>query len=180
MGAADNLDALRARARRIPLRDTAEVAGRRLANHLRESGWNVAIVDSVVPPTDAGAKETWRGMRDGSGYVAAYGVAVDSHLAERLAQVPALGSAETWTALEFTEDGGTGSVSAVCAVRSENKPVAAAPISGLTLLAGRQRPAIAALNPLSVERLEGKPVPFSADLLDQIHWPAARSATVSV
>jgi type VII secretion protein EccE len=180
IGAADNLDALRARSPRIPLRDTAEVAARRLADHLREMGWNVAIVDSVVPPTDAGAKETWRGMRDGSGYVTAYGLAVDNNLAERLAQVPALGSAETWTALEFTKVGGRAAVSAVCAVRSDDKPRAAVPIPGLTLLAGRQRPAIAALNPLSVERLEGKGVAFSAELLDQIHWPTARSASVPV
>lgn len=71
LGAADNLTALQARSQRIPLRDTAEVASRRLADHLREIGWNVSIVDTADAPARGSAKETWRGLRDGSGYVAA-------------------------------------------------------------------------------------------------------------
>ena len=43
LGVAENLAVLRARPPRIPLRDTAEVAGRRLADHLRETGWNVYV-----------------------------------------------------------------------------------------------------------------------------------------
>jgi type VII secretion protein EccE len=50
LGAVENLAALRARSPRIPLRDTAEVAGRRLADHLRETGWNVAAVDTTDAP----------------------------------------------------------------------------------------------------------------------------------
>ena len=82
--ATDNLAALQARSPRIPLRDTAEVAARRLADHLRETGWNVAVVDTAVPPTESAANETWRGLHDGSGYVAAYRVAVDDRLPETI------------------------------------------------------------------------------------------------
>jgi type VII secretion protein EccE len=180
VGAADNLSALRARSPRIPLRDTAEVAARRLADHLREAGWNVAIVDTAVPPTDASAKETWRGLRNGSGYVAAYSVNVDDRLPETLAWIWTLPSPETWTALEITGTATDPGIAVVCTVRSEDKPGAAGPIPGLTLLRGRQRPAIDALNPLSVDRLDARPVPLSGDLLDQLQWPAGRAATAPV
>ena len=154
LSSADNLAALRARSPRIPLRDTAEVAARRLADHLRENGWNVAIIDTAVPPTDSSAKETWGGLRDGSGYVAAYRVTVDDRLPETLAEVSSLPSPETWTALEFTGTATDPGVAALCTIRSADKPGATAPIAGLTLLRGRQRPAIDALNPLSVDRLD--------------------------
>jgi type VII secretion protein EccE len=79
--------ALRAHSLRIPLRETAEVAARRLADHLRENGWTVTLVDIAVPPADSSAKEEWLRMRDRSGYVAAYRVAVDDQLPETLAAV---------------------------------------------------------------------------------------------
>ena len=178
--AADNLAALRARSPRIPLRDTAEVVARRLADHLRETGWSAAIVDTAVPPTDSSAKETWRGLSDGSGYVAAYRVAVDNRLPETLAEVWALPSPETWTVLEITGTATDPGIAVVCTVRSEDKPGASGPIPDLTLLRGRQRPAIHALNPLSVDRLDVSPVPLSEDLLDQLRWPAGRAATAPV
>jgi type VII secretion protein EccE len=180
LGAADNLAALRARSPQMPLRDTAEVAARRLADHLREIGWDAAIVDTAVPPTDSSAKETWRGMRDDSGYVAAYRVAVGDRLPETLAEVWALPSPETWTALEITTTGTDPAITVVCAVRSQDKPGAAGPVPGLTLLRGRQRPVIDALNPLSVDRLEAKPVPLSEDVLDELQWAAGRAAAVPV
>jgi type VII secretion protein EccE len=175
--AADNLAALRARSPRIPLRDTAEVAARRLADHLRENGWAVAVVDTAVPPTDSSAKETWGGLRDGSGYVAAYRVGVD-RLPETLAEVWALPSPETWTALEITGTATDPGIAVVCTIRSGDKPGAAAPNAGLTLLRGRQRPAIDALNPLSLDRLDAKPVPLSEGLLTDLRWPLeARALT---
>jgi type VII secretion protein EccE len=176
--ATDNLAALRARSPRIPLRDTAEVAARRLADHLRETGWSAVIVDTAVPPTDSSAKETWRGQRDGSGYVAAYRVTVDDRLAETLTEVWALPSPETWTALEIT--GTDPGVAVVCTVRSEGKPGASAPIPRLTLLRGRQRPAIDALNPLSVDRLDARPTPLPKGLLDELQWPISRAVTEPV
>jgi type VII secretion protein EccE len=178
--AVDNLAALRARSPRIPLRDTAEVAARRLADQLRETGWGAVIVDTAVPPTDSSAKETWRGLRDGSGYVAAYRVAVNDRLPETLAEVWALPSPETWTALEISGTATDPGVAVVCKVRSEDKPGVAAPIPGLTLLRGRQRPTIDGLNPLSVDRLDGAPVPLPKDLLDQLQWPSGRAVTAPV
>lgn len=146
LGAADNLAALQARSPRIPLRDTAEVAARRLADHLREAGWNVSIVDSADVPAPPSAKETWRGLRDEAGYVAAY------HVKGDLAAVRALPSSEIWTALEITGAASDLRVTTACAVRTDDKPVA---IAGATPLNGRHRRALAALSPLSVERLTG-------------------------
>ncbi len=179
LGASDNLAALRARSPRIPLRDTAEVAARRLADHLRENGWNVAIVDTAGPPTDSPAKETWAGLRDASGYVAAYRVAVDDRLPEALAAVSALPSAETWTALEITGTANDPAVAVVCTIRSDDKPGATAPVAGLSLLRGRQRPAIDTLNPLSLQRLDAKSVPpseLSESLLTDMRWPVETRA----
>lgn len=180
VGAADNLAALRARSPRIPLRDTAEIAARRLADHLRETGWSASIVDTAVPPTDSSAKETWRGLHDESGYVAAYRVTVDARLTDTLAELWAHSSPETWTALEITGTATDPGITVVCAIRSDDKPGARAPIPGLTLLRGRQRPALNALNPLSDNRLDANPVRLSEDLLDQLQWPAGRAATVPV
>jgi type VII secretion protein EccE len=178
--AEDNLAALRARSPRLPLRHTAEVAARRFADHLRETGWGATIVDTAVPPTDSSAKETWRGLRDGSGYVAAYRVAVDARLPETLAEVWAMPSPEMWTALEITGIPTDPGVAVVCTVRTVDKPPKAAPIPGLTLLRGRQRPAINALNPLSVERLDAKPSRLPENLLDHLQWPAGRAVTAPV
>jgi type VII secretion protein EccE len=153
LGAVDNLTALRARSPRIPLRDTAEVVARRLADHLREAGWDASIVDSAGTPVQPSAKETWRGVRDEAGYVAAYKVKVDERLADTLAGIRSLSSHDTWTALEFTGTATTPAVSAVCSLRTGERPSSAAPFPALTPLAGRHRVALTALNPLSEERL---------------------------
>jgi len=58
LGAAQNLTALQARSARIPLRDSAEVVARRLAEHSRETGWNVSVVDSADEPARDDSKET--------------------------------------------------------------------------------------------------------------------------
>jgi type VII secretion protein EccE len=143
LGAADNLAALRARSARIPLRDTAEVVGRRLANHLRESGWDVTPVDTADVPARPDAKETWRGLRDGSGYVAAYRVA-------SLDDLPELPSSEIWMALEITGTASDLRVNRACAIRTDHKPLS---IAGAKPLNGQHRAALDALNPLSVDRL---------------------------
>lgn len=180
LGASDNLAALRARSPQIPLRATAEVAARRLADHLRETGCNVAIVDSADAPAEASAKETWRGLCDASGFVAAYRVAVDDTLADTFAAVDALPSLETWTALEITGTAADSGVAVMCAIRFGDKPGARPPVAGLTSLGGRQRAALSALHPLSVDRLEADPVPLSVDLLDQLQWSAGRAVKVPV
>jgi type VII secretion protein EccE len=143
VGAADNLAALQARSSRIPLRDTAEVVGRRLADHLREAGWDVTLVDTADSPTRPDAKETWRGLHDASGYVAAYRVA-------SLDDVASLPSSEIWMALEISGSAADLRVERACAIRTADKPE---PIPGATPLNGRHRRALDALNPLSVDRL---------------------------
>lgn len=143
LGAADNLAALRARSPRIPLRDTAEVVGRRLAAHLREEGWDVTLVEKAEAPAQPDAKETWRGLRDASGYVAAYRVA-------SLDDVASLPSSEIWMALEITGTARDLRVDRACAIRTVDKP---GPLAGATPLNGRHRLALDALNPLSVDRL---------------------------
>lgn len=179
LGAADNLSALSARSPRIPLRDTVEVAARRLADHLRETGWEVAV-DNAVTDGEAGSaplpqgKETWRGISDGSEYVAAYRISVDEQLADTLAALWALESGAIWTALEFTGSRARPELAAACAIRTDGRPGARAPLPGLGPERGRHRPALAALAPGSDQRLSAAPVPVSAELLSQLRWPTGQ------
>lgn len=157
VAARDNLDALRARSSRIPLRDTTEIVGRRLADLLREQGWTVTIVDGVDSPLPDPGKETWRGVKDESGYVAAYRVKVSDKLEAALAGIGALPAQETWTALEFTGSPTQPQLTVSAAIRTQDRPSRKAPLAGMTPARGRHRPALAALNPLSSDRLEGTP-----------------------
>lgn len=179
VSAADNLAALQARSPRIPLQETAEVAARRLADHLREIGWEAGTAGAEEVPEvlawESGqtAGETWRAVRQGdSDYVAAYRVTADSALPETLAAVRSLPAREIWTALEIARTG-TGAhytVAAACALRTDAAPDRGAPASGLTLERGNQRPALQALDPLSSRRLGGH-TEAPADLLDRLQWP---------
>lgn len=179
VSAVDNLAALQARSSRIPLHETAEVAARRLADHLREMGWEAGtVVPEDVPellPASAekGTRETWRAVQLGaSDYVAAYRVDVDSGLTEVLNEVRSQSARETWSALEIAH-GGHGSpytVAAACAFRTDQAPGSAAPAAELTLERGNQRPALAALDPLSTQRLAGH-TEEPADLLGRLAWP---------
>jgi type VII secretion protein EccE len=178
LAAAENLAALQARSARIPLHETAQIAGRRLTDHLREQGWNVATIEEAESPVPPGAKETWRGMRDESGYVAAYRVRVTASLEETLAAVAGL-SGDTWAALEFTGTAANPTVSAGCAVRTAQRPGPGAPVPGLTPQRGRHRPALEALAPLSDARLEGDPMAPAAELLDGLRWPTGAREAVA-
>ncbi|NKZ15620.1 type VII secretion protein EccE [Mycolicibacterium septicum DSM 44393] len=157
VAAVDNIDALRARSSRIPLRDTTEVVGRRLADHLREQGWTVTLVDGVDAPLPDPGKETWRGVKDDSGFVAAYRVRVGDKLETVLAEIAAVPAQETWTALEFTGSPAQPQLTVGAAFRTGDRPARKAPLTGLKPAGGRHRPALAALNPLSSDRLEGTP-----------------------
>ncbi|MGV0806319.1 type VII secretion protein EccE [Mycolicibacterium setense] len=165
VAARDNLDALRARSSRIPLRDTTEIVGRRLADLLREQGWTVTIVDGVDSPLPDPGKETWRGVKDESGFVAAYRVKVSDKLEAALAGIGALPAQETWTALEFTGSPTQPQLTVSAAIRTQDRPSRKAPLAGLTPARGRHRPALAALNPLSSDRLEGTPAALPQALL---------------
>jgi type VII secretion protein EccE len=180
VGAADNLAALRARSTRLPLRQTTEIAARRLTDHLRELGWTLTPVDDTDSPTPPSARETWRGLRSDEGHVAAYRVTVDAQVADVLAAVAALPATETWTAVDIVGSPRHPEIVVGCAVRTEDRPKAKAPLAGLTPQRGRHRPAADALHPLADERLEGHPVPVAADTLDGLRWPVALSAPAAV
>lgn len=175
VSAAANLPALQARSARIPLRETAEVAARRLADELRESGWTAVLTDpDDVPRVFApSARETWRGVWEGNaGYVAAYQVSVDSDLPDTLAAIRSDASRETWTALEISGAGHDRTVAVACALRSEALPGKNAPLPGLRPQRGHHRAALLALDSLSAQQLDGHTT-LSGGLLERLRWPAA-------
>lgn len=168
LAANDNLAALAARSPELPLYDTAEIVGRRLADHLRETGLQAAIVDDAEAPLPETGREVWNGFRDDSGTVAAYGIRVDSGFGERLAQVWAQ-PVETWTALEFSGTAERPTVAAACAFRTP-EPVRGVPVPGLVGQPGAHRPLLAAMDPRTVGRLGVASVPLHDGLLDQLDW----------
>ena len=175
VSAADNLTALQARSARIPLHETAEVAVRRLADHLRELGWEASMVgsDDVPRLLTPNVRETWRGVqRDASDYIAAYQVSVDGGLPETLDAIRSYPARETCMALEIAGAGlRNRTIAAACAFLTETPPQHGAPLGGLTPQGGNQRPALAALDLLSTQRLDGH-TDAPADLLARLHWPA--------
>lgn len=175
LSAADNLAALQARSPQIPLHKTAEVAARRLADHLRESGWTATIAepDDIPGPYARSARETWGGIRQGSAdYVAAYGVKVDAALPNTLAAIWSYPVRETWTALEVAGAGGAQTLTVACAFRTDAPPGAGGPLPGLILQSGNQRPALTALHPLSTQQLDGHAALPEALLLTRLRWPS--------
>jgi type VII secretion protein EccE len=177
VSAADNLAALRARSPRIPLHETAQVAARRLADHLREIGWEAsAVVPDDVPRLLApDARETWRGVpRGASDYVAAYQVRTDDELPATLDAIRAHPARETCTALEIAGDGTHNTVAAACAFLTDTAPAGAAPLPGLTPQRGNHRPALAALDLLSTQRLDGH-TDEPAGLLARLAWPTPQT-----
>jgi type VII secretion protein EccE len=173
VSAADNLAALRARSPRIPLHETAQVAARRLADHLREIGWEANTVrpDDVPRLLAPNARETWRGVQLGaSGFVAAYRVRVDDGLPETLEAIRSHPARETCTALEIARDGTRNTVAAACAFVTDTPPDGAVPLAGLTPQRGNHRRALAALDLLSAQRLDGH-TDEPAGLLARLAWP---------
>ena len=173
ISATDNLAALRARSARIPLHETAQVAARRLADHLRELGWEVTIVapDDVPRLLTANPRERWSGVQRGaSDYLAAYQIQVDGGLAETLEAIRAHPARETCTALELAGDGTHNTVAAACAFLTDTPPERAASLAGLTPQRGNHRPALQALDLLSTKRLDGH-TDAPAGLLAELDWP---------
>ena len=173
VSAADNLAALQARSTQIPLRETTEVAARRLADHLRESGWTAALAnpDDVPSPLPRSARETWSGVRQGSSsHVAAYGVKVDTALPNTLAAIWSYPVREVWTAAEVSGAGDDQTLAVACAFVTDAAPGASGPLPGLISKSGIQRAALTALDPLSSQRLDGHvPLPESL-LLERLRW----------
>ena len=174
LSAADNLAALQARSRQIPLQETAEVAARRLADHLRESGWTASLTvddDDVPTPYPRNARETWSGISLGStDYIAAHGVKVDTALPNTLAAIWSYPVREVWTVLEVAGAGADQTLAVGCAFRTDAAPGATGPLPGLISQAGIQRAALSALDPLSSQRLDGHVVLPEALLLERLRW----------
>lgn len=177
LGASDNLAALRARSSEIPLVDTAEIVGRRLADHLREAGLDVGVVDASDVPLSTQAREGWRAVEDGDGFLSVHQITVDGHLADRLGQVWGHTPNETWTALEFSGTASHPTVTAVAAFRSDTA-AGGAPLDGVVLLRGRQGPVLRALDPRSVERLGTGTTPVADGPLGQLVWRAGSTDLV--
>jgi type VII secretion protein EccE len=172
VSAADNLAALQARSSRIPLHETARVAARRLADHLREIGWEATTVgpDEVPRLLTSDARETWLGVQRGaSDYVAAYQVRVADGLPETLDAIRSHPARETCTVLEIVGDGTRNTVAAACAFLTDALPSGEAPLAGLTPQRGNHRAALTALDLLSTQRLDGH-TDEPAGLLARLAW----------
>lgn len=178
MATTPNLAALQARSPEMPLRRTAEVAARRLADQLRELGWEATpVTGGLDVPELLGpeACELWRTVSDGStGFVSAYEVAVDDELAGTLAELWALESSEIWTVADITSAG----LAVGAAIRSAETPEPAGPLPTLTAVRGRQREALAAMHPMSVHSVLARP--GAAAVLDELSWPAVLDQSVAV
>ena len=183
LSAADNLAALQARSPQIPLHETAEVAARRLADHLRESGWTAAIAepDDIPGLFARSARETWGGIEQGTAdYVAAYQVKADTALPNTLAAIWSYPVRETWTAVEITGAGDQQTLAVACAIRTDAPPTAGGPLPGLISQSGSHRPALTALHPLSNQRLDGHVALPEALLLTRLRWPSSTAWQPSV
>ncbi len=173
ISATDNLAALRARSARIPLHETAQVAARRLADHLRELGWEVSSVvpDDVPRLLTSNPRERWSAVQRGaSDYLAAYQVQVGAELPETLESIRAYPARETCMALEVAGDGTHNTVAAACAFLTDTPPERTVPLAGLIPQRGNHRPALEALDLLSTRRLDGHTAAPAA-LLAELDWP---------
>ncbi|RFD24714.1 type VII secretion protein EccE3 [Mycobacterium uberis] len=175
LSAEQNLAALQARSSRIPLRETAQAAARRLADHLREIGWEVSTAGLGDVPrliTEQG-DETWYGIENGSDYLAAYRISIDDALPGTLDAIRSYPARVTWTVLEIAGPGSSNSntIAAACVFLTDTAPQGTAPLAGLTSQLGNHRPALAVLDLLSTQRLDGH-TDMAADLLTRLRWPA--------
>lgn len=175
LDAEDNLAALQARSPELPLYDTAEIVGRRLADHLRETGLEATIVNAAAAPLPSPGKEKWSGVTGDFGSVSAYGIRVDDRLGERLAEASALPT-ETWVTLEFSGTAARPSVAAACAVRTAD-PVTGVPLDGLVAHRGVQRALLTALAPASAGRMGVTEVPLPEGLLERVSWRVGSSTS---
>lgn len=176
--AAPNLAALQARSPSIPLQQTVNVAVRRLADHLRELGWDTAPAGADEIPALIGpdGQQSWFSVSDGAGaHVAAYRVAVDAALADTLNRIRDAKAVESWTALEFADGGAGRTVAAACALRTTSAPDGTAPLAGLSAQQGEQLAVLTGLHPLSGMRLHGHTA-APADDIAGLRWPAAAVA----
>jgi type VII secretion protein EccE len=172
VSAVDNLKALQGRSSLIPLHETAQVTARRLADHLREIGWEAGTVgpDDAPRLLSSASGETWHGVRQGSHYLAAYRVGANDALPEALEAIRSHPALETWTALEIAGSGAQETVAVACAFLTDAQPTGAAPLAGLIRQGGNHIPALSAMDLLSTRRLDGH-TDVPGDLLARLNWP---------
>ncbi|WP_046321963.1 type VII secretion protein EccE [Mycobacterium sp. UM_Kg1] len=179
--AVDNLAALQARSPELPLHQTAAVAARRLADHLREAGWGATPVESDdIPRLDvAGSRETWHAVvQDNDDHVAAYRVTPGADVAELLTKIWDYPTSETWVVLEIAGSGDQRTVAVAAAFRTGAAPGAGAPLAGLTPQLGSHRASLAVLHPASVQRLDGHEA-ISPESLDRLRWPSSTAQRIT-
>jgi len=172
VSAVDNLKALQGRSSLIPLHETAQVAARRLADHLREIGWEASAAgpDDVPRLLSSASGETWHGVPQRSHYLAAYRISANDALPEVLQAIRSHPALETWTTLEIAGSGAHETVAVACAFLTDAQPTGAAPLAGLTRQGGNQLPALLAMDLLSTQRLDGH-TDVPGDLLTRLDWP---------
>ena len=169
--AAENLPALQARSSRIPLRETVEVAARRLADQLRELGWQTAVVgDADIRLFAPTARESWTGVTDDDGHIAAFQIGVDNRLPDTLAAVWAGNATQVWSVLEIAGSAERCTIAAGCALRHTGDGGGTEPLPRLTAQRGNHRSALQVLHPLSGSDLAGH-IEVSAAGLATIRWP---------
>lgn len=166
IGVVENLAALQARSAGLPLRETAAVMRRRLADELHELGWTVQPVDHGGAPLEAARRpERWRCVPTGDGFVAAYRGAAVGALPHDVADLTAeLEAEQVWTVLELTGDPIRPAVRLAYAVHTAERPVGRAmtgPMAGLIPEVGRQWPALRAMDPAATEPLAGPAMPMT-------------------
>jgi type VII secretion protein EccE len=177
LDAVDNLAALQARSPELPLHDTAQIVGRRLADHLRETGLEAVIVNIADAPVTGPGREVWRGIRTNHGTVSAYEIPVGERLADLLAEVAAQ-PVETWAAVEFGGTQAHPTITAVCTFRTADTP-RRPPLPGLVAHPGIQGPLLNAMDPKAVGRLGVPSRPLPAALLRRIGWRVGSPAQLS-
>ncbi|WP_078292124.1 type VII secretion protein EccE [Mycobacterium sp. D16R24] len=168
LSAAGNLAALQARSPRIPLRESADIVGRRLSDHLRELGWQVNAVDTPDAPLPAEVKEGSRAVADDRGYLAAYRATVNGNLPDTLGNIWNASLPERWTTLELTGTTEAPRLTVVCALRTQEKPESRAPWAGLTPCWGEHLPVLEAMNPLSSDTFGGVGTAVTEEFLDNL------------
>lgn len=154
VSATDNMAALLARDTQVPLHETAQVVRRRLADQLRELGWDVRLVDAHDIPWPVAVSESWRSIQVKHehvqhGHLVTYRVKADAALADTLSEIWAAPVLARWTVLELTGEPARPRASVACALLWPDGPPRRLPVEGVVACNGDHRPMLDIVNPAS-------------------------------